>query len=81
MTKITINCSVNGQTFQTVRTVERRPADYEVADEAYVIALMFAETQMLKKYGCVISDWEYGKFLSTLDFSYTIEEVRDDGSL
>ena len=75
MTKITINCSINDQNFQVVRTGERRPADYEVADEAYMIALMFAETQMLKQYGYTISDWEYGKFLSTLDFSYTIEEV------
>lgn len=75
MTKITINCSINGRSFQSIRTVERRPAEYEVADEAYAISLLFAQTQMLAQYGYTLPDWEYAKFLSSLDTSYSIEEV------
>lgn len=76
MTKITINCSIDNHTFSTTRTLERRPQEYEIADEAYTVALMFAYTQMLAKFGYALSDWEYGKFLSTLDFEYKIEEVN-----
>lgn len=70
----TIVCSINGKEFKTSFDITEATPEYLVADEAYRVAMLFAETQFIAQYGYrPASSHEFAKFLSSLDYSYTIE--------
>lgn len=69
----TIVCSVNGKEFKTSFEINATTPEYLIADEAYRIAMLFAETQFIAQYGYrPAGSHEFAKFLSSLDYSYTI---------
>lgn len=69
----TIECSINGKEFKTSFDITEATPEYLVADEAYRVAMLFAETQFIAQYGYrPASSHEFAKFLSSLDYSYTI---------
>lgn len=71
--KATINCAVNGKHFTTTFDVTASTPEYLIADEAYRVAMLFAETQFIAQYGYrPAGSHEFAKFLSSLDYSYTI---------
>lgn len=70
----TIKCAVNGKHFTTAFEVDKTTPEYLIADEAYRVAMLFAETQFIARYGYrPANSHEFAKFLSSLDYSYTIE--------
>lgn len=70
----TIVCSINGKEFKTSFAISPTTPEYLIADEAYRIAMLFAETQFIAQYGYrPASSHEFAKFLSSLDYSYTID--------
>ena len=70
----TIVCSINGKEFKTSFDLSATTPEYLVADEAYRVAMLFAETQFIAQYGYrPASSHEFAKFLSSLDYSYTID--------
>lgn len=70
----TIVCSINGKKFKTSFDISATTPEYLVADEAYRVAMLFAETQFIAQYGYrPASSHEFAKFLSSLDYSYTID--------
>lgn len=46
--------------------------EYAIADEAYRLALLFAETCVMAEYGHALSGHEFGLFLEDMDYGYTI---------
>lgn len=70
----TIECSINGKEFKTSFAISPTTPEYLIADEAYRVAMLFAETQFIAQYGYrPAGSHEFAKFLSSLDYSYTIE--------
>lgn len=70
----TIVCSVNGKEFKTSFDIGEATPEYLIADEAYRVAMLFAETQFIAQYGYrPAGSHEFAKFLSSLDYSYTID--------
>lgn len=70
----TIECSINGKEFKTSFAISPTTPEYLIADEAYRVAMLFAETQFIAQYGYrPASSHEFAKFLSSLDYSYTID--------
>lgn len=70
----TIVCSVNGKEFKTSFEISATTPEYLIADEAYRVAMLFAETQFIAQYGYrPAGSHEFAKFLSSLDYSYTID--------
>lgn len=70
----TIVCSINGKEFKTSFDISATTPEYLVADEAYRVAMLFAETQFIAQYGYrPAGSHEFAKFLSSLDYSYTID--------
>ena len=72
--KATINCVVNGKRFTTTFDITASTPEYLIADEAYRVAMLFAETQFIAQYGYrPAGSHEFAKFLSSLDYSYSID--------
>ena len=71
MNKATINISFKGKTFTSEFPITQTTKEYEIADEAYRLGLLFAHTQLLAKYGYELSPHEFGKMLQDLDYSYS----------
>lgn len=70
----TIECSINGKEFKTSFEISEKTPEYLIADEAYRVAMLFAETQFIAQYGYrPASSHEFAKFLSSLDYSYSID--------
>ena len=70
----TIVCSVNGKEFKTSFEIIVKTPEYLIADEAYKVDMLFDETQFIAQYGYrPAGSHEFAKFLSSLDYSYTIE--------
>ena len=70
----TIECSVNGKEFKTSFEISEKTPEYLIADEAYRVAILFAETQFIAQYGYrPAGSHEFAKFLSSLDYSYSID--------
>ena len=76
MRKATIIVSLNGKSFETSFEIDERVEEYEIADEAYRVGLLFADTQMIATYGHRVSDYKFAEFLRKLEYEYKIEEVK-----
>lgn len=70
MKKVSIKISIRDHSF--VSSFESDAPEYAIADEAYRLALMFADTRVLAEYGHPLSGYEFGAFLEDLEYDYTI---------
>ncbi len=76
MRKAYIEVSIKGQSFKTEFPIKDHVEEYQIADEAFRLGIMFANTQVIAKYGHTISPYEFGKFIQDLDYTYEIKEVK-----
>ena len=56
-----IHVSIRGYSYNS--TFETDGPEYLIADEAYRVALLFAETCVMIEYGHALSGYEFGIFL------------------
>lgn len=70
MQTVNIKVTVRGHSFATQFQSDK--PEYAIADEAYRLALMFANTRVIAEYGHALSGHEFGKFLEDMDYDYTI---------
>lgn len=69
-----ITCSIENKTFESHFPIDRETPEYMIADEAYRLAILFAQTQFIAKFGRIISGHDFGEFLKNLDYDYKIKE-------
>lgn len=70
-----INVSIKDKSFTSKFPIDEQIQEYQIADEAYRLGLLFADTQIIATYGHKISASEFAKFISDLDYTYEIKEV------
>lgn len=70
-----IEVSLHGHSFKT--SFQFDGPEYLIADEAYRLALIFANTRVIAEYGHPISGHEFGKLLEDMEYEYTISEGRE----
>lgn len=75
MRKAMIDVTLNQANFHSEYDIDESTKEYEVADEAYRLALLFAETQTRATYGRMIPMYEFAEVLRSLDYTYEIKEV------
>lgn len=73
--KALIKVTLGDSTFETTLTLDKSVPVYVIADEAYRLALMFAETQYIARYGHPVIIHEFAEMLKELDYSYSIDGV------
>ncbi len=72
MKNCTIAISLYDEIFVSNFSIAGTTPEYVIADEAFRLALMFAKTQIIAKYGYF--DYNtFSKFMRDLEYSYTIE--------
>lgn len=78
MRKANIVVSLNGKSFATEFDITDETKEYQIADEAYKLGLLFAETQLIAKYGSIkrISSNQFAEILRNLDYTYSIQEIK-----
>lgn len=69
-----ITCSIENKTFESHFPIDRETPEYMIADEEYRLAILFAQTQFIAKFGRIISGYDFGEFLKNLDYDYKIKE-------
>lgn len=65
-----ITCSIEDAHF----AIDKETPEYMIADEAYRLAILFAQTQFIARFGRLISGYDFGEFLKKLDYDYKIKE-------
>lgn len=73
-----ISVSLHSKTFEDRFPIDSKTKEYEIADRAFQLALMFVQTQAIAEKGYKPSGYEFGKLLEEAEYNYTIEEVNDD---
>lgn len=71
-----ISCSIEDKNFTTKFPISKTIPEYMIADEAYRLAIIFAQTQYIAKFGYLSSNHDFGIFLKNLDYNYKIEEEK-----
>ena len=71
-----ITVSMKDKSFTSSFPIEDHIKEYQVADEAYRLGLMFADTQLIARYGYRVSSTVFAEALRELDYSYEIKEVE-----
>ena len=74
MRKVAITATINDKNFTTSFTIDNNVKEYQIADEAYRLAMLFAETQVIARDGYANTDTLI-EVLTELDYNYTIEET------
>ena len=69
-----ITCSIEDATFESHFAIDKETPEYMIADEAYRLAILFAQTQFITRFGRLISGYDFGEFLKKLDYDYKIKE-------
>lgn len=67
--------------FQNLRgplSYDSETKEYEIADRAFQLALMFVQTRAIAERGRKPSGYEFGKLLEETEYNYKIEEVNED---
>lgn len=64
--------------FETTTVFDQQVPVYVISDEAYRLAMIFAETQYIAKYGRPIEMHQFADMLTELDYSYSINGVEFD---
>lgn len=72
-----ISISLHSKTFEDRFSIDSKTEEYEIADRAFQLALMFVQTQAIAEKGRKPSDYEFSKLLEEVDYNYTIEEDRN----
>lgn len=75
MRKVTITVTFMDKTYTSTFEAEPHVQEYEISDYAYELAMLFADTQILAKFGHKVDFHTYGKLLQDLDYDYKIEET------
>ncbi len=76
MRTVKVNVSFLGKTFESTYQVEDNVEEYKISDDAYRLAMLFAETQVIAKYGHMIPIHKFSDLLQDLDYEYTIEVAK-----
>ncbi len=71
-----ITCSINSNSFTTSFYLEHEVPEYVLADEAWRVALLFAQTQAIAALGCCYSSHQFAKFMEDLKYDYIIKEEK-----
>lgn len=61
-----ITCSIENKTFESHFPIDRETPEYMIADEAYRLAILFAQTQFIAKFGRIISGYDLANFSKIL---------------
>lgn len=69
-----ITCSIEDATFESHFAIDKGTPEYMIADEAYRLAILFAQTQFIARFGRLIFGYDFGEFLKKLDYDYKIKE-------
>lgn len=72
----TITVSMKDKSYTDTFPIEDHVKEYQVADEAYRLGLIFADTQIIARFGRRISSSEFADALRELDYTYEIKEVE-----
>lgn len=72
MRKAVINISLYDKSFTSEFEIAEKVQEYEIADEAYRLALMFANTQVIALFGHRVSGNKFAEILGDLNYEYTI---------
>lgn len=76
MTRIaTIRVYLKGKTFVSEFPINDYIQEYQIADEAWRLALHFADTQAIAMYGHDIPSAKFNELLNDLDYTYEIKEI------
>ncbi len=75
MRKAMVEITMGQAKFNSEFDIADTTKEYEVADEAWKQALLFAETQTISTYGHRLPIYEFAEELKNLDYTYTIKEV------
>lgn len=78
MKNAVISISFHSKTFEDRFPIDAETKEYEIADRAFQLALMFIQTQAIAEKGHKPSDYEFDKLLEEMDYTYKIEEVNDN---
>lgn len=70
-----ITITFNGKTFNDSFPIEPYIQEYQISDEAYRLALLFAQTQIIAIFGHKVPFHKCASLFETLDYDYRIEEV------
>ena len=78
MKNAVISISFHSKTFEDRFPIDAETKEYEIADRAFQLVLMFIQTQAIAEKGHKPSDYEFGKLLEEADYTYKIEEINDN---
>lgn len=70
MQTVDFKVSVRGHSFATQFQTDQ--PEYAIADEAYRLAMMFANTRVIAEYGHPLSGHDFGLFLEDMEYGYII---------
>lgn len=72
-----IDVTLKDKTFKSEFPIAQDTPEYKIADEAFRLGMLFANTQMLAKFGRQISVHEFAEFIKDLDYNYEIREENN----
>lgn len=73
-----ISVSLHSKTFEDRFPITAETKEYEIADRAFQLALMFVQIRAIAERGRKPSGYEFGKLLEETEYNYKIEEVNDN---
>lgn len=73
-----ISVSLHSKTFEDRFPIDSETKEYEIADRAFQLALMFVQTRAIAERGRKPTGYEFGKLLEETEYNYKIEEVNED---
>lgn len=73
-----ISVSLHSKTFEDRFPITAETKEYEIADRAFQLALMFVQIRAIAERGRKPSGYEFGKLLEETEYNYKIEEVNED---
>lgn len=74
MRKAIIKVSLGKANYTSEFDIDKYTKEYEIADEAWITALRFAELQVRSKYGYMLPMYEFSDILKDLEYEYEIKE-------
>lgn len=70
-----ISVSLHQKTFEDRFPITPDTKEYEIADRAFQLAVLFVETRAIAERGFKPNGYEFGKLLEETEYNYRIEEV------
>ena len=69
-----ISVSLHSKTFEDRFPIDSETKEYEIADRAFQLAMMFVQARIIAERGHKPSEYEFGQFLEETEYDYKIEE-------